>query len=184
MQNGRHAETRQQGTGRFLRLATAPIFHPGQKHGGGEWRSGGAQQRASHVLQYADTAEKRVLLEGSMQAAFGQPVRRQVGHVPPVQQHLPVVRDHIGGRVEAGALAGAVGSDDPEDLTGPNGPGNLGQRAEPAETNGQATHFQTRRFGHGWTTILPSFTTMGKYRACNWPLAAKVASPKIVPGMV
>ncbi len=69
--------------------------------------------------------EEGILLERPLQALLGQEMRRGVCYLLPIQEDPSPPFDEVGDGVVAGALAGAVGADDPENLACANTPAHL-----------------------------------------------------------
>ena len=103
-------------------------------------------QPLEHVVERRQLGEERHLLEGAGDAVARAVVARQVGHVPPAQEHLSA-RGRQGARddVEERALARAVRTDEPDELALAHRERHAVERGEAAELLGDAADLEDGR---------------------------------------
>jgi ABC-type iron transport system FetAB ATPase subunit len=96
---------------------------------------GGPAERADHhVLDHGERAERLHDLECAADPGMAGAIRAPAGDVEAAQRHAPGIRPvDAGDQVEAGGLAGAVGSDQRDDLAAANGEAHVVDRLEAAE---------------------------------------------------
>ena len=85
---GADAERVEDPQGAGVELALFPSIRRGAQHPGHEPRGYMAVQPLEHVVERRQLGEERHLLEGAGDAVARAVVAREVGHVPPAQEHL------------------------------------------------------------------------------------------------
>src|SRR6185503_5801240 len=129
-----------------------------------------------HVFQHRHAVERPVVLEGAHHAARGDLVRREPANTVPREADLARVGAvRPGDQVEGGALAGAVRTDQPEDLAFVHLEAEIRDRGEPAEALAEVRyledcHSPTRP--RGCTRITATISTPNT-RAWWWPMSGE-----------
>ena len=98
------------------------------------------------VLPHREVREEADVLEGPGDAGPQGDVGRAVGDLRPLEPDAPRGgREHPADEVDGGALAGAVGADEPEDLPLLHGHVEAVHRPHPAEVLGEGAQLKHRR---------------------------------------
>jgi hypothetical protein len=102
-----------------------------------------------HVVHRAHVGEQANVLKGARNAQGGDLVRLTAGDVAVVEQHPPIrgpieTRDHV----EQSGLAGAVGSDEPDDAALRNLEIHPAHGDEPAEADGHPSRLEQHSLCH------------------------------------
>jgi len=123
-----------QRTGRLVgQVGNGGQLHAARRRGSNVSGTGFAEQRTDpHIVEDAEVAERAGDLEGPRDAQLGDAVGRHAGDPPALELDLAGTRRQVAGdQVEQRRFAGAVGSDNGDELPRRDGQRYIRQRAQP-----------------------------------------------------